>query len=257
MNTRPGPTALAAAVAAVVAAATPSCSGGGDERFVPEVTDPALTPTMATGNVSTFVSDSGYVKYHAVTPLWEMYEETDDPYWRFPQGLELETFRPVMQPNATIRCDSAVYWEQRRLFRLDGNVVCINTDRDTFLTRQLYWDQARTLFYTDSFIHIARQDRVIEGMGFTSNEDMTRYSITLPTALMPASSLRPGQDRTDNNAAADTGTDTDSLDYSNVNSNGHPVPVRSSLRRPSAMPPKTSGTATSPATPLTTVTRQH
>lgn len=179
----------------------PSCSED-EARYVPSV-DPTV-PTMTTVDVDTYVSDSGYMKYHAVTPLWEMYDNTNDPHWLFPVGLSLDTYDPGLKPNAHIECDSAKYWTARRVFRLDGDVMVVNVARDTFLTEQLYWDQAKTEFYTDSFIHIVKSDRIIEGYGFTSNEAMSRYVVHRPTAIIPASSLRT--ERNDS-----TGADTSAV----------------------------------------------
>lgn len=147
--------------------------------------DISRTPTMVTVDVKTLISDSGYTRYNIVTPLWEMYDEVDTPYWRFPMGLELEQFDKAMRPDANIRCDSAVYFSQQRLWRLDGNVVMVNTARDSFLTQQLFWDQLKSKIYSDSFIHIVKQNHIIEGYGFESNQNMTAYSVNRPTAIIP------------------------------------------------------------------------
>lgn len=131
---------LTIASVVVCAVSTPSCSDD-DARYVANID--SLKPTMTSVDVDTYVSDSGYVKYHAVTPIWDMYDDTSDPYWNFPKGIVLDTYNPGMRPNAHVECDSAMYWTARRLFRLDGNVVAVNVERDTFLTQQLYWDQAK------------------------------------------------------------------------------------------------------------------
>jgi hypothetical protein len=90
-----------------------------------------------------------------------------------------------MKPNANMVCDSAIYYSNRRLWRLDGNVIMVNTMRDSFLTQQLYWNQAKAEVYSDSFIHIVRSSHIIEGYGFTSNEKMTAYTVHHPTAIIP------------------------------------------------------------------------
>lgn len=153
--------------------------------YVDNIGDPKRTPTMVTTDVSTTISDSGYTRYHITTPVWNMFEETDDPFWTFPEGLHLDQFDQNMQPDANIVCDSAIYWSQRRLWRLDGDVVMVNTLRDSFLTQQLFWDQARAEVYSDSFIHIVRESHIIEGYGFRSNQNMTAYTVNRPTAIIP------------------------------------------------------------------------
>lgn len=159
--------------------------------FVPNVG--ASVPTMATTDVSTFISDSGYTRYHITTPLWQMFEDVDEPYWRFPDGLDMEQYDEAMNPVANVICDSATYLSRRRLWQLDGNVVMVNTLRDSFLTQQLFWDQQKRMVYSDSFIHIVRSDRIIEGYGFESNQNMTAYTVNRPTGIFAA--RKPGEAR--------------------------------------------------------------
>lgn len=163
-----------------------------EKRYVPNVGDGNVTPTMSTTDVSTLISDSGYTRYHLKAPLWQMFENAEDPFWRFPQGMELEQYDLQLNPEANVVCDSAIYWSKRRLWRLDGNVVMVNTQADSFLTQQLFWDQTKKKIYTDSFIHIVRTDRVIEGYGMESDQSMLSYTVLRPTAILPASSM-PGR----------------------------------------------------------------
>lgn len=153
--------------------------------YIPVPDDPERVPTMTTTNVETLISDSGYIRYRITAPLWTMYEEVEEPHWDFPRGLSLQQFDLMMRPQATMECDSARYLSQKRIWRLDGYVKMVNTLKDTFLTTQVFWDQARREVYTDSFVHIVRAERILEGYGFTSNEDMTRYTIHHPTGIIP------------------------------------------------------------------------
>lgn len=182
-------------------AAVSMAFAGCDDESVRTVANPdadGSTPTMVTMDVDTYVSDSGYTKYHAVTRVWEMFEDTDTPYWRFPCPLVIDTYERGMRPNAHVECDSARYLTQRRLFRFDGHVLAVNVQGDTFVTQQLYWDQQKTQFLTDSFIHIVKGDRVLEGYGFVADERMTEYVINNPTAILPASSLKGNREQAEN-----------------------------------------------------------
>lgn len=225
-------TALAAITCAAVA-----LGGCGEERhsYVDNAGD--TTPTMTTVDVSTFVSDSGYVRYHITTPVWEMFEEAKDPYWRFPQELHLEQYDLEMKPEANIRSDSARYFSRRRLWRLDGHVVMVNVQGDSFLTQQLFWDQQQRKVYSDSFIHIVRTDRVIEGYGFTSNENMTAYTVNRPTGIIPV----------ERDAAGGSASGTDSIAADSTGSapprSRRAAPARASRRADTAAGAATAGNA--------------
>ncbi|MDE6573971.1 MAG: LPS export ABC transporter periplasmic protein LptC [Muribaculaceae bacterium] len=182
---------------AVIAIAVAACvvQGCGDEqkRYVPNAGDDGSTPTMSTTEVSTLISDSGYTRYHLEAPLWHIFDDCEEPYWSFPEGLHVEQYDLQMNPAANVTADSAVFFSRKRLWRLDGHVVMVNTEADSFLTQQVFWDQQRKQLYTDSFIHIVRSERILEGYGFVSNEQMTDYTVTRPTAILPA--VRPGTPR--------------------------------------------------------------
>lgn len=152
--------------------------------------DPETTPTMTTRDVITLVSDSGITRYKITTPLWLMFEEASEPTWRFPEGVHLEKFNAALKPEATIDCDSATYFKNQQLWRLDGYVNIRNTLGEKFLTNQLYWNQRQQKIYSDSFIHIERQGKVIEGYGFESNERMTRYNVLRVSGIFPAEQFK-------------------------------------------------------------------
>lgn len=159
-------------------------------RYVANVGDGLTTPTMATDDVSTLISDSGYTKYHLTARLWQMFEDAQEPFWKFPHGLYLEQYDDGMNTEATVVCDSATYYSRKRLWQLDGNVIMVNTDADSFLTQQLFWDQMSRKIYSDSFVHIVRTDRIIEGYGLESDQSMKFYSVNRPTAILPAGDFR-------------------------------------------------------------------
>ncbi len=106
-----------------------------------------VTPTMATRDVETFISDSGYTRYHVTAPLWLMFEDAEEPFWRFPEGLELEQYDMQLQPESDVVCDSAIYFSRKRLWQLDGNVVMVNTQRDSFLGPE-FTENLQRLFHT-------------------------------------------------------------------------------------------------------------
>lgn len=152
--------------------------------------DASHTPTMLTRNVETLISDSGVVRYRIKTPVWYVYDEAKDPYWSFPEGLNLDKFDNFFRREAEVKADSATYFKDRQLWRLDGNVDISNVMNEKFLTQQLFWDQRQRKLYSDSFIHIETTDKVLEGYGFDSNEQLTRYSIRRVAGIFPANSFK-------------------------------------------------------------------
>lgn len=147
--------------------------------------DPTNMPSMVSHNITTLISDSGITQYKIVTPVWYIYDEADTPYWSFPKGLYLEKFDDKFKVVSTVAADSAKYFKQQRLWRLDGNVELTKVPADIFLSPQLFWDQRRQTLYSDTFIHIENATHVIEGTGFVSDERLESYRILHPTGIFP------------------------------------------------------------------------
>lgn len=192
-------------------------------------TNPETTPTMTTVDVNTVISDSGVTRYKIVTPLWLVFDEAKEAVWRFPEGMHLEKFDLRLQPEASIDCDSATYFKNRQLWRLDGFVNIHNTVGEKFLTTQLFWDQRLQKIYSDSFIHIERDDKIIEGYGFESNETMTRYHVKRVAGIFPANRFAPDTTR---RAEAMSATIPDTMAVP------PPLPATMPAAKPAIMPRK-------------------
>ena len=140
---------------------------------------------MVTRDVVSLISDSGMTRYRILSKLWLVYDEAEVPTWKFPVGLKLEQFDDSFRIAATVKCDSATYFKNQKLWRLDGHVDIRNIKKEVIETEQIFWDQVNHKVYSDSFVHIERADRILEGYGFTSNEKLTEYVIRRPSGIIP------------------------------------------------------------------------
>ena len=146
---------------------------------------PEKMPTMLTRNVSTMISDSGVVQYKILAPLWKVYDEVDTPYWTFPEGLYLQKFDRNFKVIGTLAADSAKYFKNEKLWRLDGHVEMRQQPSDVFLSERIFWNQREKKVYSDTFIHIENEKHVLEGTGFVSNENLTVYRVLKPQGIFP------------------------------------------------------------------------
>lgn len=176
---------LPAITALCVAAAVLHSCGSSPTETVSGSFDPENFATMTSTQVSTLISDSGITRYRIDTPLWLMFDQASEPRWTFPGGMHLEKYDDLFRIDATVDCDSATYFKERQLWRLDGYVDITNMANEKFLTQQLFWDQRNQKIYSDSFIHIERADRIIEGYGFVSNDKMTQYHVVNVSGIFP------------------------------------------------------------------------
>ena len=140
---------------------------------------------MVTDTISTLISDSGVTRYRIEAPEWLIYDKTEPPYQEFPKGIYLEQFDFDLSVQASLKADYAYYDEQAQQWTLRGNVHALNRKGEQFDTPLLQWDQQSHRIYSDTTIHITREKSIIEGVGFDSNEDMSKYTILNPTGVFP------------------------------------------------------------------------
>ena len=142
-------------------------------------------PVLITDCVKTLISDSGVTRYRIETPEWLVFDKTEKPYQEFPQGIYLEQFDQQLTVQASMKADYAYYDEQAQIWTLRGNVHSLNREGEQFDTPELNWSQQDKRVYSDSSILITREKSIIEGVGFDSNEEMTKYTILHPTGVFP------------------------------------------------------------------------
>lgn len=147
------------------------------------ITERDSLSVMDTRGVTTLVSDSGITRYRINTEEWLVFDRKSPPYWAFEKGVYLEKFDSLFQIEASIKADTAYFYNKEELWKLMGNVEIQNLKGEHFTTSLLYWDQRKQKIYSDRFIRIEQPDRVITGgRGFESNQQMTFFTILEPGA---------------------------------------------------------------------------
>ncbi len=148
-----------------------------------QVTD--TIPLLNTTHVSTLISDSGITRYHIEAERWLIYQSNNETFWDFPEGLHVERFDRSLNTDANIQSDRAVYFDSRKLWKFSGNVQATNLNDEKFESELIFWDQRDARIYSDEFIRITQQDKIITGIGFESNQTLTRYTIHNPQGIFP------------------------------------------------------------------------
>ena len=142
-------------------------------------------PGLVTDSVVTLISDSGITRDRIETPHWLVYDRTDTPYQEFPKGIYMEQFDEDLTVKASLKANYAHYNEVAQVWTLRGEVHALNRQGEEFDSPEMKWDQQTHRVYSDTSIHITREKSIIEGVGFESNEEMSKYTILNPTGVFP------------------------------------------------------------------------
>lgn len=154
-----------------------SCEGQ-KEHTAPAVHDRDSASMMISYGVNTLISDSGVIKYRIVTERWEVNTVRNPSRWIFEKGLFFEQFDEKFHVQSYIQCDTAYYYDQKKLWELRSRVSILTKDGLRFTSQQLFWNQASHELYSNVPSRLVTPDRTLEGTYFRSDERMTRYFVS-------------------------------------------------------------------------------
>jgi LPS export ABC transporter protein LptC len=165
------------------------CCSKGKNETVASFSDRAEIPVLKTTNVVTMISDSGITRYRISAPEWAIYDKAQEPYWNFPKGIKFERFDGDFQTDANIISDEAIYFENKKLWELTGNVKATNLKGEIFETDKLFWSQAEERIYSSEAVTITQSDKIIHGIGFNSNQTLSKYEISKVNGIFPLNDI--------------------------------------------------------------------
>lgn len=134
-------------------------------------------PVLKSIGVSSFISDSGIIRYRIISEDWFVYDKREPKYWLFEKGLYMEQFNRDFHVEAFISCDTAFYFYEQDKWELRGRVFVKNLKGETFRTSLLYWDRREHVVYSPAHMDIDGETQALHGNNFRSNEQMTDYLI--------------------------------------------------------------------------------
>ncbi len=160
-----------------------SCSSNKPEE-IKAIEEIQNIPSLELYDYESFITDSGEVKYHLITPKLLNFDKREDPYKEFPLGGHIITYDSINVIRSEIKCKYAINYEKDKLWDLRNNVEAINEDGVIFNTEQLFWSEAEKRIYTEKFIKITTEDNIITGYGLEATQDLNEYEIQNVTAIL-------------------------------------------------------------------------
>jgi len=161
-----------------------SCNNNKPDK-IKAVVDRTKLPKLHATDITTIISDSGITRYRISASRWDIFDKASQPYQEFPEGIYFEKFDANLKVDANITSKYARFNENEQLWILRGKVRAMNLQGELFETEKLFWNQREQKFYSDTLIKITQSTRIITGIGFESNETMTRYMIKNPQGIFP------------------------------------------------------------------------
>ncbi len=183
---------ITTAITVVVMLLLFNTSCGKEKKEVVDVTfDKETSYTIKTTDVTSLISDSGITRYRMNAKEHLIYGKAIEPYWYFPEGIYIEQFDTLFNTIASVKADTGYYWDKKGLAKLINNVKIKNQEGQNFETSLLYLDEKADRAWSDQYIRIQQGDKIITGIGFESNLNMTNYRIFHGGAEIPVKDTTP------------------------------------------------------------------
>lgn len=143
-------------------------------------------PTASAEDFVTVMADSGWLEVIMSAPLMEQWDNGDEPYTEFRQGIRVDYYDGDTIPHGSVTAKYGKFDKTTETWILKDSVVVINEENDKLETELLNWDQKKDLIYTDRFVKITRikSEEIIQGFGFESDSHLRRQKIKKVSAII-------------------------------------------------------------------------
>jgi LPS export ABC transporter protein LptC len=129
-------------------------------------------------NIESYLSQGGVVRAK-LTALTMLRQLTDTVKVEFTNGLHVLFYDSVTNVESQLFAKYGNYYENNNKVFLRDSVKVFNVKHDTLWCKELYWDQNRSIFYTDKPIKISQQNphQIIYGLGLRADQNFKWFTI--------------------------------------------------------------------------------
>ena len=131
-------------------------------------------------NIEGFISSEGKMKAKLKAPL--MYKVmADTQYIEFPRSLHVDFYNDSTKIETWLDCKYGKYFENYNKVYLRDSVIVITLKGDTLRCHDLWWDQNKEMFYTDSIAtYRSPGNDITGGKGMEATQDLKTVKFKFP-----------------------------------------------------------------------------
>lgn len=136
-------------------------------------------PNLSAKNLAVEHTDTGKLQLKFVTPVLHRYTSVEEPYYEFPEGVEVYFYDENQKIKSIITANYSIYFENTQVWEARDSVVAKNTETgETIETEQLFWEQPKQIIYSRVFTKITNEDGIYYGEdGFEAAQDLSKYKL--------------------------------------------------------------------------------
>ena len=148
-----------------------------DLETIKAFTSPKDLPVLYAEEYKSTSIDSGQVRNYLEAPVIQQFESDGGPYVEFPKGVVLNEYDSHNKIISSITADYAKQFTKEKKWEAKNNVIAVNDKGDTLKTEHLIWEEKTGKIYSDRYVKFVRDDKIIHGNGFESDQNMDNWRI--------------------------------------------------------------------------------
>lgn len=129
-------------------------------------------------DVNLTYTDSAILRAKIMAPLMKRYSQEEEPYMEMPDGVKANFFDPSGNIQSTLTANYAINFEEKDSIVIRDSVRVINKLDEEIRSDEMIWIKEKRKIYSDKNVRIRiRDEKILIGKGFESNETFTKYRI--------------------------------------------------------------------------------
>jgi LPS export ABC transporter protein LptC len=139
-------------------------------------------PSLELENIELVYGDSAQVQVKMKTAIEQDMQNQDKIY---PKEVRLYFYDDYGKERTTIRSDSGRYYKSSNEYKLMGNILINDNEKNQNLTTtELKWLPDKKIIFTTKPVDLHTPSQTLHGMGLTANQDFTQYSLGSSSGLI-------------------------------------------------------------------------
>lgn len=140
-------------------------------------------------DVEIIYSDSARIKVRVTGPTMLYYTDKNDPKQVFPDGTITYFYDENQLEMGVLRGKHAIRDERKRQVIVRDSVIWESKTDGRLETSELVWDEATNIIRSTKFTKITRQNRVMTGFNFETDDKLSRWKFLAPRGEIESGNL--------------------------------------------------------------------
>lgn len=134
-------------------------------------------PAVSGTKIEAIYTNNGVLRSKLTSESYNQFPNSEPPYTEFPNGMYVVFYKENGEEESSLKANYAKYYEEKKLWEAQGDVVIVNPQGDKLSTDLMFADENLKRMYSTKFVKIDMKSgsSISGGGGFYSNFNFTEY----------------------------------------------------------------------------------